>query len=75
LYKEEIYVSIITMDEINNYSVGAKRRWSTVDKETRSKIMSDRRRKGWAKKTAEERSDHAKKISRIRWDKTELSTS
>lgn len=41
----------------------------SIAKNVISKVMSDMRRKGWAKKTKEERSAHGKVMARGRWEK------
>ena len=46
-----------------------RKRWSVISAEERSKIMSERKRKGDAKRSPEERKAHAAKATAKRWKK------
>jgi len=51
------------------FSKAGSRAWKGVSAEERSRILSERAKKGWANKSKAERSEQARKLNAARWGK------
>lgn len=62
-----ITFDMLLYEDMADRSKSMKDRWASISVEERSKIMSERKKKGDAKRTPEERKAHAAKATAKRW--------